>query len=110
MSNRDNPARSSSMALLLLALQRPEGDDTTRNWAKDGLCAQADPELFYPRSKERGSTTRTAKQVCSRCPIAADCLEYALETGEEHGIWGGTTARERDRIRARRAVHAAVGP
>lgn len=56
------------------------------------LCAETDPELFFP---EKGGSTRTAKELCRSCPAAAECLEFALTTGERFGIWGGQSERNR---------------
>lgn len=61
------------------------------------LCAQVDPELFFP---EKGGSTREAKRICRRCPIRDACLEYALVNGERFGIWGGQSERERRRLGA----------
>jgi Transcription factor WhiB. len=62
-------------------------------------CGDYDPELFYPTSEANMAAVEMAKSVCRRCPLRADCLSYALETGDDWGIWAGTTARERRRIR-----------
>lgn len=61
----------------------------------DALCTQTDPELFFP---ERGQANTIAKSICAKCPISLDCLEDALtlEPEEDYGIWGGTSARERN--------------
>lgn len=65
-------------------------------WAAiDALCAQTDPEIFFP---EKGGSTREAKQVCAACFVAAECLDYALTMGERFGIWGGLSERERRAI------------
>lgn len=67
-----------------------------------GLCAQADPEEFFP---EKGASTSQAKRVCASCPVRAECLEYALDRGERYGIWGGTSERQRRALLAeRRAI------
>ena len=60
------------------------------------LCQQTDPEVFFP---EKGSSAADAKKVCARCDIAQQCLEFALDTGEDHGVWGGRTPQERRRMR-----------
>ncbi len=60
-----------------------------------GLCAQTDPELFFP---EKGGSTRPAKAVCAGCPVRAQCLEHALAHDERYGVWGGTSERERRRL------------
>ena len=65
-------------------------------WHDDALCAQTDPEAFFP---EKGGSTREAKKICSGCPVRAQCLEYALGNDERFGIWGGLSERERRRLR-----------
>lgn len=62
----------------------------------EAVCAQVDPELFYP---EKGGSTRAAKSVCLTCSVWVQCLEYALAHDERFGIWGGTSERERHRLR-----------
>jgi WhiB family redox-sensing transcriptional regulator len=62
----------------------------------EALCAQSDPEAWFP---ELGSTNRYAIKVCHRCPARAECLTWAINTGQQHGIWGGTTPHERATIR-----------
>jgi WhiB family transcriptional regulator, redox-sensing transcriptional regulator len=69
-------------------------------WQERALCAQTDPEAFFP---EKGGSTREAKRICAGCEVRAECLEYALEHDERFGIWGGLSERERRRLK-RRAV------
>ncbi|MDO4666048.1 MAG: WhiB family transcriptional regulator [Actinomycetaceae bacterium] len=69
-------------------------------WQERALCAQTDPEAFFP---EKGGSTREAKAVCAGCSVRAQCLAYALENDERFGIWGGMSERERRRLR-RKAV------
>ncbi|MBO9578748.1 MAG: WhiB family transcriptional regulator [Microbacteriaceae bacterium] len=76
----------------------PELDDSPLSWQVDALCAQTDPEAFFP---EKGGSTRDAKRVCSSCEVRAECLEYALQNDERFGIWGGLSERERRRLRRR---------
>jgi hypothetical protein len=66
--------------------------------AQDALCAQTDPELFFP---EKGQDNKMAKSICAQCPISLACLEDALNIlpDEDFGIWGGTSARERIALR-----------
>ncbi len=65
-------------------------------WWAEGLCAQTDPELFFP---EKGGSTRQAKQVYAACPVRAECLEYVLAHDERFGVWGGLSERERRPLR-----------
>lgn len=67
-------------------------------WMVRGLCAQTDPEAFFP---EKGGSTREAKRTCLSCAVRGECLTYALEHGERFGIWGGTSERERRRMGAK---------
>jgi len=62
------------------------------SWRELALCAQTDPELFFPG---KGQPVRPAKRVCAGCEVRAECLQEALDRGERFGIWGGLTARER---------------
>lgn len=65
-------------------------------WTRDALCAETDPESFFP---ELGSSARTAKAVCARCDVTAACLAYALRTKQRWGVWGGRSERERNAMR-----------
>jgi WhiB family transcriptional regulator, redox-sensing transcriptional regulator len=59
---------------------------------QDALCAQTDPDAFFPR---KGQPNRPAKRVCTGCPVASECLAYALAHNERYGVWSGTSERER---------------
>lgn len=66
------------------------------------LCAQSDPELFFPEH-EGQSEAKRAMKVCVRCPLITECLEYALtDPAGRYGIWAGTTSSQRDAIRKAR--------
>ncbi|HJA61759.1 WhiB family transcriptional regulator [Brevibacterium sp. SMBL_HHYL_HB1] len=79
------------MSLLLGA-----ADDGELAWQDQALCAQTDPEAFFP---EKGGSTREAKRVCASCEVRSECLEYALANDERFGIWGGMSERERRRLK-----------
>lgn len=66
-------------------------------WHKGALCSQVDPEIFFP---EVGSsyTSQTAKKVCGQCDVKQQCLDFALERREQHGVWGGTAPADRYRL------------
>ena len=70
--------------------------DSTLAWQADALCAQTDPEAFFP---EKGGSTRDAKRVCTGCDVRAECLEFALRNDERFGIWGGLSERERRKLK-----------
>ncbi|NEW40393.1 WhiB family transcriptional regulator [Nocardia cyriacigeorgica] len=65
-------------------------------WQERALCAQTDPEAFFP---EKGGSTREAKRICMGCEVRDECLEYALAHDERFGIWGGLSERERRRLK-----------
>jgi hypothetical protein len=67
------------------------------SWHIDALCAETDPEIFFP---EKGGSTRPAKAVCSQCVVRAECLDYALKTQQRFGIYGGVSERARRRLAA----------
>ena len=69
-------------------------------WQSEARCAGADPDVFFP---ERGGSSKAARAVCSKCNVREQCLEYALNNKEQFGIWGGTSERERRRLRRDRA-------
>ncbi|PKW12563.1 transcription factor WhiB [Saccharopolyspora spinosa] len=77
-----------------------EATDEEQEWQERALCAQTDPEAFFP---EKGGSTREAKRICAGCEVRSECLEYALQHDERFGIWGGLSERERRKLK-RRAV------
>ena len=77
------------------------------------LCADEDPALWFPKANGKAAKGRA---ICARCPVAAECLEWALSTSEDSGVWGGldpderkALARRRDRFARRRDRLIAVG-
>ena len=71
---------------------------TDDEWRQEALCAETDPEAFFP---EKGGSTREAKKVCLSCDVRGECLEYALQNDERFGIWGGLSERERRKLKKR---------
>lgn len=75
--------------------------DVRYHWAQDALCAQTDPEIFFP---DQGESIREAVRICSQCPVRQECFDAAMEEESarsgygRYGIRGGVTARERSRI------------
>ena len=89
--------------LVLIALKgsqpaEADGDEVPGEleWQERALCAQTDPEAFFP---EKGGSTREAKKICTGCEVKGECLEYALEHDERFGIWGGLSERERRKLK-----------
>jgi WhiB family redox-sensing transcriptional regulator len=75
------------------------------DWMGQGNCREHPPSTFFPSD---GVGVDIARRICVDCPVKEPCLEYALHNGVDHGVWGGTSERERRRIaRARRLAGAA---
>lgn len=71
---------------------------TAEPWTRDALCAQIDPETWFPR-KGHPAASRAARAICHACPVEAECLEYALRHDERFGIWGGQTEAQRRKLK-----------
>jgi WhiB family redox-sensing transcriptional regulator len=68
-----------------------------RDWRPLAACRRADPELFFPVSRSGPSLDQAtqAKAICAGCPVRRQCLAFALDTRQDHGVWGGTSEEER---------------
>lgn len=81
------------------------------DWRAGAICRTEDPELFFPVGEEhttgRGASgpvqmqNAEAKAVCRRCPVVSECLAWAIESGQDFGVWGATTAQERRAFKRR---------
>ena len=69
-------------------------------WHARGACRSADVRIFFPRANEDAAP---AREYCDTCPVAVECLSHALETRQRHGVWGGTTPKQRRRMLAQSA-------
>ena len=80
--------------------------ETSWVWQAQGACRDMDSNLFYYEDQERGPAKETrianAKAVCESCKVKKECLEFALQINEQHGIWGGLTPEERQSVKRRR--------
>ena len=67
------------------------------DWRHHALCRDEDPELFFPIGNTGPALLQIeeAKQVCRRCDVRDACLQWALEAGQDHGVWGGLSEDER---------------
>jgi WhiB family transcriptional regulator, redox-sensing transcriptional regulator len=80
-------------------------------WLDRGACRSEDPELFFPIGMTGPALRQIeeAKAVCRRCEVADACLDWALRTGQDAGVWGGLSEEERRTLRRLRAAAALVG-
>jgi WhiB family transcriptional regulator, redox-sensing transcriptional regulator len=82
------------------------------DWRELSACRQEDPDLFFPLVAAGPGLVQIerAKAVCARCPVRAECLRFAMETAQDHGVWGGASEDERRALRrARNRRPAAAG-
>lgn len=81
------------------------------DWRRDAICRDTDPDLFFPVGTTGNALVQIdrAREVCAQCPVSIDCLEFALETNQDSGIWGGTSEEERRKIRREMVARAKAG-
>ncbi|MEO7443575.1 MAG: WhiB family transcriptional regulator [Acidimicrobiales bacterium] len=72
---------------------------TNQDWRAQAACRNSDVETFFPATEDG---TGPAKAICATCPVQATCLEWALDTRQDEGVWGGLSESERRRLRRRR--------
>lgn len=65
------------------------------DWADQALCAQTDPDLFFP---DQGQPSAPAKAICRTCPVRAECLDHTLAARPRFGVWAGLTAAQIRRL------------
>ncbi|MFF0337927.1 WhiB family transcriptional regulator [Streptomyces fimicarius] len=91
-------------SLIVKAVYAPSADlPVNRNWRTRAACRVEDPDLFFPIGTTGPAVAQAeeAKAVCRRCPVMERCLDWALESGQDYGVWGGTDEEERRRIKRR---------
>lgn len=79
-----------------------------QTWQVRAACRGPKSGVFFPpasgeRRDDRELREARAKVICSECPVAAECLDYALSIKEPHGIWGGLNEHERSQLLATQA-------
>jgi WhiB family redox-sensing transcriptional regulator len=89
-----------------LALTMPKYDPSDHDWRLNAACKDTDPSLFFPIGTTGLAINQidAAKQVCTTCPCMTDCLQFALDTNQDAGVWGGLGEEERRVIRRQRAA------
>lgn len=80
------------------------------DWRSCAACRDVDPELFFPIGNTGPALRQIeeAKQVCGRCKVTEECLRWALESGQDAGVWGGLSEDERRALKRRARVGANV--
>ena len=75
--------------------------ESAQNWRSAAACRSADPDLFFPITAAGPAVRQIerAKTICAGCGVRRECLEFALATNQESGVWGGTSEEERRKLR-----------
>lgn len=74
---------------------------TEQSWRDQAACIGMPESMFFI---ERGQSDKPAKAICATCPVKAPCLDFALRNAEQHGVWGGTSERQRRKLRLKLGV------
>ena len=76
------------------------------DWRVDAACRDTDPDLFFPVGTTGPAIEQiaSAKAVCGECDAQSECLEFALATNQDSGVWGGTSEEERRKLRKQYAA------
>ena len=90
--------------------EAPAHFPTDTKWRSRAACSSCPPELFFPSGSSEAAleSAERAKRVCETCDVRTECLNFALDTRQEFGIWGGTDEKDRARIRPRQRVASLV--
>ena len=91
------------MTILATSLALAAADD---QWRDQALCRDTDPDLFFPVGTTGMAVVQVdhAKRVCHECTVTDSCLDFALATNQDSGVWGGLSEEERRSIRRQRAA------
>ena len=76
------------------------------DWQLDGLCTQTDPDLFFPVN---AAQQKAATKICAECPVRILCANFAIQTNQEFGVWGGLTEEDRKQLRSKKNSRAGIG-
>lgn len=71
-------------------------------WMAGAACATTDPDMWFPLQGDQPTADR-AKKVCRACPVREQCLEFALRTEQQTGIWAGLSPKSLRTLRSRTA-------
>ena len=86
---------------MALMIESPRAWDTNADWRNRAACAEVDTNVFFPVGVTGPAIPQiaAAKAVCRQCPVREACLEFAITTNQEFGVWGGTSEEERRVLR-----------
>lgn len=81
-----------------------QGLNENPEWMKKARCRETDPEIFYPEQGSGHYIATQAKRICNSCEVKVECLQYALDNNEAHGIWGGLNEKSRRQYKRKRVA------
>ena len=86
---------------MAIAIESPRAWDANTEWRTESACRDIDTNLFFPIGVTGPAVPQiaAAKSICAQCPVKTECLEFAVTTNQEFGIWGGLTEDERRVVR-----------
>jgi WhiB family redox-sensing transcriptional regulator len=86
---------------MAMIIESPKAWDANTVWRRDAACRDLDPNTFFIVGVTGAAVAQlaAAKAICRTCPVQADCLEFAITTNQEFGVWGGTSEDERRALR-----------
>jgi len=92
-------------SLLTRSSSQVREENDRMDWRHRAVCRDEDPELFFPIGNTGPALMQIeeAKAVCRRCPVMSECLSWALESGQDAGVWGGLSEDERRALKRRNA-------
>ena len=95
-----------SVVPVLLEPKVNEEDSDRVNWREQAACLGSQSDVFFPVGRGAGSRNwvMAAKRICASCPVRPECLSYAVTTIQPDGVWGGTTPKERQKLRREAAA------
>jgi len=83
------------MVNISMADRNIPSETTNYDWQEQAYCRPLDPSIFFPMNE---AAQQRAADICGACAVRSECLEYALITKQQYGVWGGTTERQRIKI------------
>ena len=91
---------------MTVLVSTPQRHDDPEAWRDLALCRDTDPDLFFPVGTTGVALVSIdhAKAVCAQCQVTQECLDFALDTNQDSGVWGGLSEEERRAIRRQRAA------
>lgn len=98
-TGRNTPSTTKDRIVALTWIRMHDWD--TASWRSRSACRDSDPDVFFPIGVTGNALEQieTARRICTACTVARECLEFALATNQEAGIWGGMTEEERRKLR-----------